>query len=518
VDDRTTVHVRRTATLAFWVLLGVACLLGLAAAAGAASPPPSSTMLPESAYVGPLAAGARAAPGAPQPGSGGWYWPVGTEDFQGWSGWLDPRGGYVHVAQDMPCASGHAVYAIGDGVVFIARADAGGYGVGGAPGGCIIIAHTTAAGTKFHALYGHVSGLKVKTGEHVQAGEVIARVNGCKHLHFSIHIGFTYRDGNPYAGHVPKRWADHGGYVDPVKFLKTNPRTAVYEPPALPRTEITTQAPPSNYGAAAGFAYWTEEGGAGSVTWRDDLSTGACAALAPGDVVPSFDTRRYGTEALAAPALGFAVSDHLPVLTLTATHDTPPWGEDATLAASLTNAAGAPLQGGILKLQWSNGGSWENVRLDVTGAHGEATFLYTPLAATALRVTFAPPSDQPAARMYLAARSKTATVTPHAALTTPRLPAASDAADLLTVTGNLLPHHPAGDHSVDLVFQRRTDAGDWVTRLTAAAQNRDLAGSEATRYVGHARLTAGSWRVQAVHPADALHALSASTWRTFTVE
>ena len=56
----------------------------------------------------------------------------------------------------MPCAYRHAVYAIGDGVVLISRADAGGYGVGGRPGGCIIITHTTAAGTRFDALYGHV--------------------------------------------------------------------------------------------------------------------------------------------------------------------------------------------------------------------------------------------------------------------------------------------------------------------------------------------------------------------------
>ena len=177
-------------------------------------------------YQGPLAAAARAALGAPKPGSGGWYWPIGTEDFQGWSGWLDKRGSYVHVAQDMPCAAGHAVYAIADGVVFISRADAGGYGVGGAPGGCIIITHVTASGTKFHALYGHVQGLKVKAGQHVAAGQVIAAVNGCRHLHFSTHIGFKYRDGNPYAGHVPAAWTDHGGYVDPVKFLKTNPRAA----------------------------------------------------------------------------------------------------------------------------------------------------------------------------------------------------------------------------------------------------------------------------------------------------
>ncbi len=162
------------------------------------------------------------------------------------------------------------MYAIGAGTVFISRADAGGYGVGGAPGGCIIITHVTAAGTKFHALYGHVSGLKVKEGQRVAAGQLIAQVNGCRHLHFSTHPGARYRDGNPYAGHVPRSWADHGGFVDPVRFLKTNPRAAAYKPPALPVVEIPTQTAPFGYGAVDGAAYWSEEGAAGSATWRLD--------------------------------------------------------------------------------------------------------------------------------------------------------------------------------------------------------------------------------------------------------
>jgi len=75
----------------------------------------------------------------------------------------------------------------------------------------------TAAGEEFRALYGHVSGLKYKAGARVAAGAVIATINGCAHLHFSIHPSEVYRDGNPYAGHVPKSWTEHGGFVDPVK-------------------------------------------------------------------------------------------------------------------------------------------------------------------------------------------------------------------------------------------------------------------------------------------------------------
>ena len=191
------------------------------------------------------------------------------------------------------CSYGHAVYAIGDGVVFISRADAGGYGVGGAPGGCIIIAHTTAAGTEFQALYGHVYGLKVKEGERVQAGQVIARVNGCRHLHFSTHPGTTYRDGNPYAGHVPKSWADHGGFVDPVKFLKTNPRAGDLRAAGAAVDRGRDREPAAAYGAADGAAYWTEEGGAGSVTWRLRPRVRRAQGARRGRGRPVFDTRRY---------------------------------------------------------------------------------------------------------------------------------------------------------------------------------------------------------------------------------
>jgi hypothetical protein len=466
----------------------------------------------------PATAGALAARTVPQPGSGGWCWPVGTEDFQGWSGFLDKRGSYVHVAQDMPCAVGHPVYAIADGTVFISRADAGGFGVNGAPGGCIIIAHVTAAGTKFHALYGHVSALKVKAGQHVTAGQVIASVNGCKHLHFSTHIGFTYRDGNPYAGHVPAAWADHGGYVDPVKFLKTNPCSAPYEPPLPPVVQVTTQAVPRQYGAADGVAYWTEDGAAGSVTWRQGLADGKREQLAGGGAVPPFEAARYVTALLAAPATGFTVSDRRPVLTLQTAETTPAWGTDAGLDALLVNAAGAPLPGGVLKLQRLSGSAWQNASLAVTGADGAATLLYLPETTTTLRLVFTPPAGQPAGREYRGARSGTVTLAPQVALSVPKMPPLADEGDLITVTGDLDPAHPAGAHSVQLVFQRRGAGGAWVSKLTVDALNRDGTGSSATRYVGHVRLTPGAWRVQAVHPADTDHAETVTSWRSFTVQ
>ena len=68
------------------------------------------------------------------------------------------------------------------------------------------------------------------------------------------------------------------------------------------------------------------------------------------------------------------------------------------------------------------------------------------------------------------------------------------------------------------MFQRRGAGRVWVTKLKTAAGNRDLAAGEATRYVGHARLRKGSWRVRATHPADDAHALTSTSWRAFVVE
>ncbi len=156
--------------------------------------------------------------------------------------------------QQRPRGAGHArqegrpVYAVGDGTVWISRADTGGYGVGGKPGGCIIIVHRTGAGRGVpRPVRARVEAGGEGAGERVTPGQRIAVVNGLDHLHFGIHPSGTYRDRNPYAGEVPKKWKDHGGWVDPVKYLRANPRGASYAAPALPVVRIQTGATPADY-------------------------------------------------------------------------------------------------------------------------------------------------------------------------------------------------------------------------------------------------------------------------------
>jgi len=496
----------RTGALSALILIVLA--LPALAAAGA----PASRAL---AGAAPARAHAAAA------GTGGWYWPVGTEDFSSWGdSWLQPRGAYVHVAQDMHAAAGHPVYAIGDGTVWISRADAGGYGPGGSPGGCMIIVHATAAGEQFRALYGHISGLRFKAGQRVTAGAVIATVNGCDHLHFGIHPSTVYRDGNMYEGHVPKNWADHGGWVDPVMFLRANHRASSYSPPPVPLVEVTTATPPvGEPGARDGFAYWSEQAGADLVTYRRDLAGGAQSALAPGDVVPAFDNVRYAIAVPAAPASGFSVGDRLPRMGVTVAHDTPAWGASAQLTAALTNAAGRPLVGASVTLQRLVGGSWTPAGAGLTGADGAAKLAFTPTLRTVVRVTFSPPAVQPAGAGYASAASAAVTLAPHVRLGMPKTAATVASGGALSVAGMVAPRLPAGKSAVRVVFQRY-DSSAWSTKRNVATTTTTTGGATASS--GYAALvklqTAGSWRVRAERPADASYAAAVSAWRGFSVK
>ena len=467
------------------------------------------------AILAVVALAAPAAFAAPAAGTGGWFWPIGTEDFGSYAGFLDPRGQNVHVAQDMHAKQGSPVYAVGDGTVWIARADTGGYGPNGTPGGCIIIVHPTAAGEDFRALYGHVSKLLVKDGDRVTAGQTLAVVNGCDHLHFGIHPSAVYRGKNPYAGEVPKSWEDHGGFVDPVVYLRTHPRGASYSAPALPAFKIQTGSAPADFGAAAGVAYWTEATGTAPGTYAKDLAGGERRVLAAGEAPPPFDAVRYGVNLLATPIVGFAVRDRQPVLTLAAAPEEPAWGEPVSLAGSLTNAAGKPFVLADLRLELLAGAAWQTVSTVHTRTDGTAGFAFTPATRTQLRVRFLLPQAQPVGATYVTPAPVVVTVAPQVLLSVPRAPATVGLRTPAAFTGTLVPRHAAGDAPVRLELQRLKD-GVWAAAKTVKGTVGDAAAG--SRYAATVSLSAaGSWRVRAVHPADAAHAATSTSWRTFTV-
>ena len=185
-------------------------------------------------FVSVLAAAPTAAH-AVSPGSGGWYWPVGTENFKGWDGWWEYRPQNPprwHMAQDMPAPVGHAVYAVGNGTVLESGGDHG-------YGGVIVVLHRTADGHYFKAVYGHIiPAAAAHKGAAVKAGQVLGHVNGCAHVHFGIHPGKAYPpDNNPYRGHTYTSKNTYG-WVDPVKYLRANPRVIPYSAPAVPTIAV----------------------------------------------------------------------------------------------------------------------------------------------------------------------------------------------------------------------------------------------------------------------------------------
>ena len=454
---------------------------------------------------------------APRPGSGAWYWPTGSEDFGGYSGWLDDRGATWHVAQDMACPYGHPVYAVAAGVVWKASTSVMGYGPGGGPGGAMIIVHTTASGVRFRALYGHVMDLRYHAGQRVAAGAVIARINSIQpsHLHFSIHPGTRYVDGNPWAGSVPKGWSGHGGFVDPVKFLKSHPRVIAYLPPSLPLTTVATDATPSAVAAVAGVAYWSEQGGDATVVCFCDLTSGARGVLAAGTSAPACDDVRYRVALLLAPATGFTVCDRRPVLTSAGSTTTPAWGAAVTVRARLTSGAGKPFQGARLVLERRAGSAWPRLAVAQTTADGRLALDYTPSRRTVLRLRYVPPAKPPVGADYLALESAPVTLTPHVALTRPSLPASALRRRPVAVSGRLRPRRAATPMSVTLLFERRT-SGAWTTVLTVATDiHTDGAGARWTAVVRPP--AAGLGRVRAAYGGAAGYAATTSGWRAFTV-
>jgi murein DD-endopeptidase MepM/ murein hydrolase activator NlpD len=98
------------------------------------------------------------------------------------------RWGKMHKGVDIANSLGTPIYAVADGVVTVAKADPGGFGF------FIVIDH----GNGISTLYGHIypETVKVKVGQHVKKGQLIAAIgsNGHStgpHLHFEVHVNDT---------------------------------------------------------------------------------------------------------------------------------------------------------------------------------------------------------------------------------------------------------------------------------------------------------------------------------------
>jgi len=442
---------------------------------------------------------------ASKTGSGGWYWPVGTENFQGWDGyWVYRSANHSwHMAQDMPSPVGHPVYAVGDGVILESKPGAG-------YGGVLVVLHRNLEGGLFKAVYGHINRrTNTAKGDHVKAGQVIGTVNGCRHVHFGIHPGRKYpKDRNPFRGHTYDKHETYG-WVDPVKYLRANPRSMSYTAPSLPcATVVTATAEPTFLGVASKAVYFsvpaTEEA---TLRFHRPLKGGAASLIPTDDVLPSLDCTRYSASLKTATSI--SVYDHSPKLSVHYSTKSPAYHGTITVTGTLLNASGKAFGGTKVALERSEDGtSWVTVASATTGPHGKYWLRYRPSRGYPTRVSFA------GSKKYLTAATATVTVAPRPGLCAPHAPARVKHGRRFEVEGELRAHHAKGAHTVLLESQRRRN-GKWTGEFTDRSTNKDSHG--ATVYEHWLKLRAGTWRVRAKCAPDVQHAAETSHWVTVSV-
>jgi hypothetical protein len=432
--------------------------------------------------------------------SGGWYWPVATEDFQGWGGWWQHRSSNhsYHMAQDMPAPVGHSVYAIADGTVLESEADAH-------YGGVIVVLHRTAEGQYFKAVYGHIKRASgTAKGAKVSAGQVVGRVNSARHVHFGIHPGRAYPyDNNPFRGHT---YDSHRTYdwVDPVAFLRANPR--VITVPAVPViASVDTTGPPDVIGVAGDRVYWSVEEADERRVYGRAIAGIETAPVADDTQLRFLDGARY---AVASGPAAFALSDRLPALSMTASSPEPSWKHSVVLSGILTNAAHSPFVGARIVLESSaDGVTWTRLATVLTGPTGRFSLRWTPSRRVGVRARYA------GAATFLPGTSDVTTVAPRARLTAPAVPSGARHGRTFSVSGTLAPRHPAGIGTVAIRVQHRVH-GVWCDSAVVPATCRDSSGG--SKYSAVLKLATGSWRVRAETGADAAHAAGTGSWSAFT--
>lgn len=449
--------------------------------------------------------GPAIAAAGPKKGSGGWYWPVGTENFHGWDGYWKYRASNHswHMAQDMPVPQGSPVYAIADGVIAESKADAG-------YGGVLVLWHYTGNGQKFLAVYGHiirVSGMN--KGVKVKAGQVIGHVNSANHCHFGIHPGTAYPpDGNPFRGHTYIGSQTYG-WVDPVKFLKNNPAYLTYTAPPLPfALSVSTVSTPTVLGIDNGSVYWTVTSSSSTPTvYVHVMPHGATTKLDDDAVLPPLDATRY----LAKPsATAFTLWDRLPVISATFSASQPAWATPITVTGTLRNTGGKPFLGAKVVLERStNGTSWTAAATAMTSLNGAYSISYVVPRTYRLRVAFKPPAT------YLSATSVVATVSPKPGLHAPDSITQDKTGRVMTVSGKIDTRHPAGANTVTLRIQQHV-ASAWVDRVATSTVNANSGAG--TRYSQRVTLAAGTFRVRASCQADSLYAADRTAWVGFKVK
>jgi murein DD-endopeptidase MepM/ murein hydrolase activator NlpD len=119
---------------------------------------------------------------APRHGNGAYHWPVEAGVISSEYG---ARWGKMHKGIDIAAEVGEPIYAVADGEVIYAGDGLRGYG------NVIIVQHVD----RVSSLYAHSSELKVKQGDHVAQGTLIALMGSTGHS-TGPHVHFELRQGD----------------------------------------------------------------------------------------------------------------------------------------------------------------------------------------------------------------------------------------------------------------------------------------------------------------------------------
>ncbi|HEY5471857.1 MAG TPA: carboxypeptidase-like regulatory domain-containing protein, partial [Candidatus Limnocylindrales bacterium] len=191
----------------------------------------------------------------------------------------------------------------------------------------------------------------------------------------------------------------------------------------------------------------------------------------------------------------------------------PSWGQAVSISGTLRDATGTALSGAPVRVQSSsNGVSFA----DVSGAtvtnlpSGVYLTSVTPLQRTYYRLAFA------GSGVVAGSSSSVAVVVPQVSLSTPSAKSTSSHKVKLKVSGTLRPSHRSSSRTVKLRIER-WNGHRWVgygsvwTRVTRH-------NSSYSTYSAKIRLRSGRFRLHADAPADSLHALTHSGYKTVTVK
>lgn len=173
----------------------------------------------------------------------GFFYPIGTEAFDTACGkWLGRNAAfkgcydapYYHIGVDMMTRSLTAkAYAIADGEIYERDCNDASWGTGNC---ALFIAHKTANGQTFTAIYGHLSKSSLPANNEVHASMPIGNTgpwSGGIHLHFGIFLGDTppgtIKGVRGWGRMNDSEWTDPctgnnkctNGFVSPVEFIET---------------------------------------------------------------------------------------------------------------------------------------------------------------------------------------------------------------------------------------------------------------------------------------------------------